>query len=243
VLILEAAFYSGGFQMKKNILIIEDDPEIAGLESDYLESGGYAAQVESSGEAGVSAALSREFDMIILDVMLPDKDGFEVCREIRRIRQTPVLFVTARQDDIDKIKGFNAGADDYMIKPFSFAELVARVGARISRYEKLTRSDARPAELAIRDLRINLSSRRVFLGGREIAMPNKEFELLSFLAKNPDMVFSKDSLLNNVWGGDAYIEPNTVTVHINRLRDKIETDASNPAYIKTVWGVGYKLIP
>jgi DNA-binding response OmpR family regulator len=172
--------------------------------------------------------------------MLPDLDGFSICKEIRKEKQTPILFVTAKLDDIDKIKGFGAGADDYIIKPFSFQELVVRVGAHIARYEKLTSLHAKPNEIIVKDLRINLSSHQVFYKEKELLLPNREFELLCFLAQNPDEVFSKETLLNKVWGADAYVELNTVTVHINRLREKIEQDVSNPTYIKTVWGVGYK---
>jgi DNA-binding response OmpR family regulator len=224
----------------KKVLIIEDERSIADVEKDYLEANGYEVEIETTGNGGLKNALEKEHDLILLDIMLPDNDGFSICKEIRKTKQTPVLFVTAKLDDIDKIKGFGAGADDYIIKPFSFQELVVRVGAHISRYETLTSMNAKPNEIVVKDLKINLSSHQVFFQENELFLPNREFELLSFLAQHPDEVFSKETLLNKVWGADAYVELNTVTVHINRLREKIEKDLSNPAYIKTVWGVGYK---
>jgi DNA-binding response OmpR family regulator len=224
----------------KKVLIIEDERSIADVEKDYLEANNYTVEIERTGSAGLKSALEKEHDLILLDIMLPDLDGFSICKEIRKVKQTPILFVTAKLDDIDKIKGFGAGADDYMIKPFSFQELVVRVGAHIARYEKLTNLRMKPSEIMIKDLQINLSSRQVFLNGNELLLPNREFELLSFFTQHPDEVFSKETLLNKVWGADAYVELNTVTVHVNRLREKIEKDVSNPSYIKTVWGVGYK---
>jgi DNA-binding response OmpR family regulator len=224
----------------KKILIIEDDAAIAEIERDYLQANQYAAAIARTGRDGVTQALRDDFDLILLDIMLPDMDGFAVCKEIRAAKQTPVLFVTAKTDDIDKIKGFAVGADDYICKPFSFHELLARVAARIARFETLTGQNEKHEEIRIRDLRILISARRVFVNGNEIALPNKEYELLLFLAQSPGKVFSKERILNAVWGMDMFVEINTVAVHINRLREKIEPSPGNPAYILTVWGVGYK---
>ena len=224
----------------KKILIIEDDASIAEIERDYLQAHNYETEIAACGEDGVKSALKEDFDLILLDIMLPDMDGFSVCKAIRAQKQTPILFVTAKMEDIDKIKGFAAGADDYICKPFSFHELLARVSARISRYEALTYTEGRRDEIKIKDLRILLPSRQVFSGDKEISLPNKEFELLLFLAQNPGKVFSKEQILNAVWGVDMFIEMNTVAVHINRLREKIERSSANPEYILTVWGIGYK---
>ena len=224
----------------KRILIIEDDASIAEIERDYLQAHNYETEIAACGQDGVRLALEKDFDLILLDIMLPDIDGFSVCKEIRSLKQTPILFITAKMEDIDKIRGFAAGADDYICKPFSFHELLARVSARISRYEALTGAEGRRDEIRIRDLRILLSSRQVFLGDKEIPLPNKEFELLAFLAQNPGKVFSKEQILNGVWGVDMFVEMNTVAVHINRLREKIECSSANPEYILTVWGIGYK---
>ena len=222
----------------KRILIIEDDISIAEIERDYLQANRYETEIAANGRDGTKLALEKDFDLILLDIMLPDTDGFAVCKEIRAQKQTPILFVTARMDDIDKIKGFAAGADDYICKPFSFHELLARVSARISRYEALTGEQRE--EIKVRDLRIQIPTRRVLLGEKEVTLPNKEFELLLFLSQNPGKVFSKEQILNAVWGVDMFVEMNTVAVHINRLREKIERSSSNPEYILTVWGIGYK---
>jgi len=224
----------------KRILIIEDDASIAEIERDYLQAHHYETEIAACGQDGVKFALEKDYDLILLDVMLPDMDGFSVCKSIRSQKQTPILFVTAKMEDIDKIKGFAAGADDYISKPFSFHELLARVSARISRYEALTGNQGRRDEIRIKGLRILLSSRQVFLGDKEISLPNKEFELLVFLAQNPGKVFSKEQILNAVWGVDMFVEMNTVAVHINRLREKLERVSANPEYILTVWGIGYK---
>jgi DNA-binding response OmpR family regulator len=221
-------------------LIVEDDSSISEIERDYLRANHYETETAALGRDAVNFALNRDFDLILLDIMLPDIDGFSVCKEIRAKKQTPILFVTARIDDIDKIKGFAAGADDYICKPFSFHELLARVAGRISRFEALTGTEDRREEIRIRDLRILIPSRRVFLADKEVSMPNREFELLLFLAQNPGKVFSKERILDAVWGVDMFVEMNTVAVHVNRLREKIDSGSDNPRYIQTVWGIGYK---
>ncbi|MDR1210583.1 MAG: response regulator transcription factor [Clostridiales bacterium] len=226
--------------MDDRVLIIEDDESIAELERDALSAAGYETDVAATGEAGIALALEREYACVVLDIMLPGADGFEVCRRLRDRQDTPVLFVTARMSDADKIKAFAGGADDYIVKPFSLAELTARVAARISRYDALT-GGARRGRFSIGSLTFDLPRRKVSRDGRDVPLANKEFELLTFLARNPGEVFSKEQILNAVWGGDAFIEPGTVSVHVNRLREKIENNPQAPERLKTVWGVGYKL--
>lgn len=220
----------------KKILIIEDDASIAELERDYLEANGFRAVLESDGEQGLKRALAEEFALILLDVMLPGIDGFELCKEIRAQKDTPVLIVSARRDDVDKVKGLGLGADDYMVKPFSPSELVARVRAHIARYERLTNKTG-DGTLAVRGLTVDVPARRVYVQGEEVILKNKEFELLEFLMKNPNIVFSKETLFDRIWGMDSLGDTATVTVHINRIRDKIETADK---YIETVWGSGYR---
>lgn len=225
----------------KKILIIEDDISIAELERDYLEINGFMVEIENSGDGGLTKALKQEYDLIILDLMLPRVDGFEICRQIRNKRNTPILMVSAKKEDIDKIRGLGLGADDYMTKPFSPSELVARVKAHISRYERLTGgSNIKKEIIEFRGLVIDESSRRVFLNDKEIVLTAKEFDLLLYLASNPNRVFSKDELFEKIWGADSQGDLATVTVHIRKLREKIERDPSNPQYIETIWGAGYR---
>ncbi len=227
---------------KKRILIIEDDLAIAELERDYLEIDGFRVDISQSGAKGLELALNQSFNLIVLDLMLPETDGFEICRKVRSKKDTPILMISARKDDIDKIRGLGLGADDYMTKPFSPNEMVARVKAHISRYEKLsgTNRDHKQTELAIRGLVINLDARRVTLNEEEIFLTTKEYDLLLFLAQNPNHVFSKDTLLEKVWGIDCFGDSATITVHVGKLRDKIEKDKENEQFIETIWGVGYR---
>ena len=227
---------------KKRILIIEDDTAIAELERDYLEINGFEAVIRQNGLKGLEQALRETFDLIVLDLMLPVVDGFEICKKIREKKDTPILMISARKDDIDKIRGLGLGADDYLTKPFSPNEMVARVKAHISRYEKLigTGRQDKHAELAIRGLVINLDARRVTLNGEEIQLTTKEYDLLLFLAQNPDHVFTKEALLERVWGMDYFGDSATITVHIGKIRDKIEKDKDNEQLIETIWGVGYR---
>lgn len=227
--------------MTKGILIIEDEMEIAELQRDFLEVSGYDVVIKCNGNDGLAEAMNNDFDLIIVDIMLPGMDGFEICRNIRREKNTPVMFVSAKQDDIDKIRGLGLGADDYMVKPFSPQELVARVGAHIARFERISADNqVKTDEIMIRDLKISHSMRQVKLQDKELNLPNKEFELLLYLAQNPGKALSKLTILNHVWGVDAFVEDSTVAVHVNRLREKIEKDPANPSYIETVWGIGYK---
>ncbi len=227
---------------KKRILIIEDDTAIAELERDYLEINGFEAVICPNGMKGLEQVLREAFDLIVLDLMLPGVDGFEICKKIREKKDTPILMISARKDDIDKIRGLGLGADDYLTKPFSPNEMVARVKAHISRYEKLSSTCRRNkhAELAIRGLVINLDARRVELNGEEILLTTKEYDLLLFLAQNPDHVFTKEALLERVWGMDYFGDSATITVHIGKIRDKIEKDKKNEQFIETIWGVGYR---
>ena len=227
-----------------NILIVEDDLEIAMLEQDYLEIEGFQTQTVSDGERAVSAALTRTFDLILLDLMLPGCNGYDVCRRIRDQVDVPILMVTARTDSVDKIRGLGLGADDYIAKPFDPAELVARVKAHLNRYARLTGGVGKKADddaLTVGDLQIFPRSWKVYKAGRELKMPNREFMLLKFLAENPNIVFSKEHLFETIWGYDYVGDSATVTVHIGRIREKIEDDPTHPKIIETVWGAGYRL--
>ncbi|MHA6484312.1 response regulator [Paenibacillus sp. strain BS8-2] len=225
----------------KNILIIEDEKSIAELERDYLESHGYTVEIESRGDIGLQRAMEARHDLIILDVMLPKIDGFEICRQIRSKHNMPILMVTSKKEDIDKIRGLGLGADDYMTKPFSPSELVARVKAHLARFERLT-SDKPTTDqiIQIRGLMIDKTSRRVTIHDKEAMLTSKEFELLLQLASHPNRVFEKEELFERIWGLDSNGDAATVTVHIRRLREKIEHDPSNPQYIETIWGIGYR---
>lgn len=224
------------------ILIIEDDKSIAELERDYLQVSGFDCDIAADGESGLSMALSEEYALVIIDIMLPKRDGFSVCNEVRKVKDIPIIFLSAKNEDIDKVRGLGLGADDYMTKPFSPSELVARVKTHIARYEKLVSKSAekKPRTLEIRGLRIDKDAHRVYVGGQEVAMPVKEFELLLFLAENPNIVFSKERLFDRLWGIDAMGDVSTVTVHIQRIREKIEKDPDGRKYIETVWGAGYR---
>jgi DNA-binding response OmpR family regulator len=225
----------------KLILIIEDDCGIAELERDYLEANGFAVEIAADGKQGLQMALQKEYALILLDVMLPGQDGFGVCRQVRAQKNTPILMVSARREDIDKIRALGIGADDYIVKPFSPNELVARVKAHIARYERLTsevQDNGRVLHCA--GLEIQLDARRVFVDGREAMLANREFELLAFLAENPGIVFSREKIFDRVWGMEANGDTATVMVHINRIREKIELDPAQPHFIETVWGAGYR---
>jgi DNA-binding response OmpR family regulator len=228
----------------RKILIIEDDKLIAELERDYLEINGFETEIAMNGDKGIELALDKEFDLILLDLMLPSKDGFQICREIRNSKEIPILMVTAKKESIDKIRGLGLGADDYIVKPFDPSELVARVNAHLSRYDRLTTVEKKEgAELGVITfgrLKILTKAWRVYVDDNEVKLANKEFELLLFLATNPNIVFSKETLLDRIWGFDSFADVATVTVHINRIREKIEEDSSNPKFIETVWGAGYR---
>lgn len=223
------------------ILIIEDEDSIADLEKDYLELSDFEVEIENDGQKGLSKAIDDDWNLIILDLMLPGIDGFEICKKIREVKNTPVIIVSAKKDDIDKIRGLGLGADDYMTKPFSPSELVARVKAHLSRYERLVQSGVKSNDIVeIRGLKIDKTARRVWVNGEEKQFTTKEFDLLTFLASNPDRVFSKDEIFRNIWDMDSIGDIATVTVHIKKIREKIEVDSSNPQYIETIWGVGYR---
>ena len=228
----------------KRILIIEDNKEITELERDYLEANDFEVDIAEDGVTGLEKALADEYNLILLDIMLPRMDGFQVCREIRAQKDVPILMVSAKREDIDKIRGLGLGADDYISKPFSPSELVARVKAHISRYERLTsRAGAAPKDedvLKVGELEIHLKKHRVFSQGKEAFLTNREFELLAFLAKHPGIVFSRERIFDRVWGLDAAGDTATVMVHINRIREKIDPDPTQPIYIETVWGAGYR---
>jgi len=221
------------------VLIVEDDAEIAALERDYLQIAGFETVSAVSGPEGLKAAKGPDLDLVILDIMLPGADGFAVLKELRETSDIPVIILSARGEDIDKIRGLGLGADDYMQKPFSPGELVARVKAHLSRFERLT-SKAERAKLAVRGLEIDRENRSVCIHGKECGLTPKEFDILLFLMENPNRVFSKEYLFERVWGLEAFGDGDTVVVHIRRLREKIEHDPQNPQYVETVWGSGYR---
>lgn len=224
------------------ILIIEDEEAIADLEKDYLELSDFKVEIAADGIEGEKKALEEDFDLIVLDLMLPGKDGFEVCKSIREKKNVPIIMVSAKKDDIDKIRGLGMGADDYMTKPFSPSELVARVKAHMARYERLINSNAKPENkiIEIRGLKIDKTARRVWIDGEEKQFTTKEFDLLTFLAENPNHVYTKDELFREIWDMDSIGDIATVTVHIKKIREKVEFDSANPQYIETIWGVGYR---
>ena len=223
------------------VLIIEDEMAIAELEKDYLELSDFEVDIENTGDAGLTRALTKEYDIVVLDLMLPGMDGFEVCKRIREEKQIPILMVSAKKDDIDKIRGLGLGADDYITKPFSPSELVARVKAHLSRYERLMATNQKANDIIeIRGIKIDKTARRVYINGEEKQFTTKEFDLLTFLAENPNHVFSKDELFREIWDMDSIGDIATVTVHIKKIREKVEIDTANPQYIETIWGVGYR---
>ena len=223
------------------VLIIEDEVEIADLEKDYLELSGFEVEIENDGTVGLKRALTEDFDMYILDLMLPGIDGFEICKQIREEKNTPILMVSAKKDDIDKIRGLGLGADDYITKPFSPSELVARVKAHLARYERLIGSTTPENDtVEIRGIRIDKTARRVWVNGEEKQFTTKEFDLLTFLAENPNHVFTKEELFRQIWDMESIGDIATVTVHIKKIREKIEMNTNKPQYIETIWGVGYR---
>ena len=223
------------------ILIIEDEVSIAELEKDYLELSGFEVEIENDGDRGLQRSLTENFDLILLDLMLPGTDGFEICKQIRSTRNTPVIIVSAKKDDIDKIRGLGLGADDYITKPFSPSEMVARVKAHLARYERLIGKGRLENEIIeIRGLKSDKTARRVWINGEEKNFTTKEFDLLSFLAQNPNHVYTKEELFREIWGMESLGDIATVTVHIKKIREKIEFNTARPQYIETIWGVGYR---
>ena len=223
------------------ILIVEDEEAIADLEKDYLELSGFEVEIASDGTRGLKKALEEEFHLVILDLMLPGVDGFEICRQIREVKNIPIIMVSAKKDDIDKIRGLGLGADDYMTKPFSPSELVARVKAHLNRYERLVSSNVKENSIIeIRGIKIDKTARRVWVNGEEKNFTSREFDLLAFLAENPNHVFTKEELFRKIWDMDSVGDIATVTVHIKKIREKIEVNSAKPQYIETIWGVGYR---
>ena len=223
------------------ILIVEDENAIAELERDYLELSGFEVEVANDGQTGLEKSMSEDYDLIILDLMLPEVDGFEICRQVRAEKNTPIIMVSAKKDDIDKIRGLGLGADDYMTKPFSPSELVARVKAHMASYERLVGSAVEENKvIEIRGIKIDTTARRVWINGEEKSFTTKEFDLLTFLASHPNHVYTKDELFSEIWDMESIGDIATVTVHIKKIREKIEFDTSKPQYIETIWGVGYR---
>ena len=223
------------------ILIVEDEVAIADLEKDYLELSGFEVEIENDGTKGLERALHEEFDLFILDLMLPGVDGFEICKKIREIKNTPILMVSAKKDDIDKIRGLGLGADDYVTKPFNILEVKARMKAQLARYERLIGSNMPQNDIIeIRGIKIDKTARRVWVNGEEKQFTTKEFDLLTFLAENPNHVFTKEELFRKIWDMESIGDIATVTVHIKKIREKIEMNTNKPQYIETIWGVGYR---
>ena len=223
------------------ILIIEDEEAIADLEKDYLELSGFEVEIANRGDVGLEKALNEDYDLIILDLMLPEVDGFDICRQVRQEKNIPIIMVSAKKEDISKIRGLGFGADDYMTKPFSPSELVARVKAHLERYQRLVGSARKINDvIEIRGLKIDKTARRVYVDGEEKAFTTKEFDLLTFLAENPNRVYKKDELFREIWDLESVGDIATVTVHIKKIREKIEKNTSKPEYIETIWGVGYR---
>lgn len=223
------------------ILIIEDDPDIARLESDYLEIEGMQVAHASDGRLGLDMALKQSWDLILIDLMLPGLDGFEILKRLRDETEIPLLMVSARSEDIDKVRALGLGADDYVTKPFSPSELVARVKAHLKRYKRVSGKQQAVEEIVIGSMVIHCKSHRVYVDGKEVPVTTKEFELLHFLAVNADIIFSREQLFERIWGSDNYGDIGTVAVHIQKIRKKIEKDPANPLFIETVWGAGYRM--
>lgn len=226
----------------EKILIIEDEVEIAELERDYLEMNGFVVDVETDGKAGLQKAINGDYALLLLDLMLPGIDGFRICKKVRKEKEIPILMITAKNGDIDKIRGLGLGADDYIVKPFSPNELVARVKAHLARYRRLVPKEDTEKDIYVRGLHIAGASRQVFVNGKERVLTAKEFDLLLFMALHPNRVFSKDELFERIWGFDAMGDNSTVTVHVRRVREKIEAAPSKPTFIDTIWGVGYRFL-
>ena len=224
----------------KQILVIEDDLNIAELQRDYLKMSGYKVDIVPDGEQGLQRAVCGDYDLVIIDLMLPGMDGYDIIKGIREKREIPLIIVSARSEDIDKIRGLGLGADDYLTKPFSLAELTARIRSHITRYERLTGRKMAHETINHGALEINTASRKIFINGKESKMTAKEYELLLFLACNPNIVFTKEQLYDAIWGENYYGDTATVPVHIQRIRKKLEKDPANPEYIETLWGSGYR---
>jgi DNA-binding response OmpR family regulator len=227
----------------KKVLVIEDDADIAELEKDYLQLNGYHAEVVHDGAQGLKKAVSGHFDIVVVDLMLPGKSGYEIIREVRRKFEIPVVVVSAKGEDIDKIRGLDIGADDYLTKPFSPAEFMARIKSHLKRYERLKGSADHRETILHRGLEINTASHQVFVNGREVQLTTKEYEILTFMASHPNIVFSKERLMDAVWGDEYYGDTATIAVHIQKIRKKIEADPTTPTYIETLWGTGYRFNP
>ncbi|HHX61408.1 MAG TPA: response regulator transcription factor [Epulopiscium sp.] len=223
----------------KRILIIEDDKSISEIQKDYLEMSGYQVVCAFDGNSGLECIKNEDFDLIILDLMLPKKDGFDILREISATKEMPVLIVSAKSDEIFKIKGLNLGADDYITKPFGMGELVARVNSHIKTYERFKHTPNTKL-ITVESLSINKQDRRVYIDDLEVFLTQKEFDLLLFLVENPNRVYNKEDLFERVWGYDSLSNASTITVHIARIREKIEANTEGRQYIETVWGAGYR---
>jgi DNA-binding response OmpR family regulator len=226
----------------QKILVVDDEPSIREVVGLYLERAGFRVTSAADGLTALEALTQQSFDLVVLDLMLPHVDGLEVTRRLRAEGNTPIIMLTARGEELDRILGLEMGADDYVTKPFSPQELVSRVRAVLRRVQQSTKESAERS-LSYGELRIDPQKRLVEVGDQEVSLTAREFDLLWVLARHPRQVFNRDQLLDQVWGLTEYIDASTITVHVRRLREKIEEDPSNPRYIQTVWGVGYKFEP
>ena len=224
-----------------NILIIEDDADIAAIERDYLSLVGYDVTIEPDGTRGLQAALTGSFDLLLLDLMLPGTDGFTICRPVREQKKLPILMVSARTGDADKIRGLGFGADDSIEKPFSPSVLVARLKVHLAQVERLQLSKQAENAITAGPLTAKLDARQIFKNGAELPLKNREYELLLFLMRHPGQVFSREDLCELIWGLESMGDNITVAVHVGRIREKLEDDPQNPKLLQTVWGVGYRL--
>ena len=224
-----------------NILIIEDDADIAAIERDYLSLAGYDVAIEPDGTRGLQAALTGSFDLLLLDLMLPGTDGFTICRPVREQKKLPILMVSARTGDADKIRGLGFGADDSIEKPFSPSVLVARLKVHLAQVERLQLSKQAENAITAGPLTAKLDARQIFKNGAELPLKNREYELLLFLMRHPGQVFSREDLCELIWGLESMGDNITVAVHVGRIREKLEDDPQNLKLLQTVWGVGYRL--
>lgn len=228
----------------KKILIIEDDETIGEVERDYLEMAGFEVVLIQNGKEGLHEAIISTYDLYIIDVMLPEINGLEIVKKLRQTIDKPIILVTAKCEEADKIRGFSLGIDDYVTKPFSPAELVARTKAHIHRYDTLKQlpTDNKEVHIEIRGLLINIAHRQVFMNGHIIDLTPKEYDILVLLSSTPNKVFTKEEIFQKIWGFNSNHDIPTLTVHIRKLREKLEFKPSKPEYILTVWGVGYKIV-
>ncbi|WP_055669849.1 response regulator transcription factor [Desnuesiella massiliensis] len=228
--------------MTSKILIVDDDEEIRKVTGIYLENEGFEILKAENGYEALKIIKESGVDLVLLDIMMPGIDGIEVCMKIRENNLMPIIFLSAKAEDLDKIHGLTSGADDYITKPFNAMELIARVKSQLRRYTRYSNTQSISKNIMeIGNLTINIDTRLVYVGGKEVRLTPKEFDILELLARNKGIVFSIEKIYERVWGEEFYKSDNTVMVHITKIREKLEEDPKHPMYIKTIWGVGYKI--